>query len=323
MPNSPYLIIILILVIGVGCRTEAEPAPEAEAHFIYTYFTGNGESGLHLAYSTDGMTWTALNEGESLLTPEVGEARLMRDPSIVQGPDGTFHMVWTAGWRERGIGYASSPDLTNWSEQRYIEVMAQEPTARNTWAPEIFFDAESGQYLIVWATTIPGRFPGDGQDARDGDPGFNHRQYYVATSDFETYTDAQIFYDPGFNVIDAAIFEDEDRYVMVMKDERNAPFEAQKNLRLAFSDSAAGPYSDPTEPITGDYWAEGPTPIEIDGRWHIYFDKYMEGEFGVVVSDDLENWTDMSEQLSVPDEMRHGTVFPVSADVAEGLLTLE
>lgn len=297
---------------------------ETEApHYLFSYFTGNGEDGLHLAHSRDGLTWEAVNGGESLLAPAVGDAKLMRDPSIVRGPDGTFHMVWTAGWNERGIGYARSDDLIRWSEQRYIAVMAHEPGARNTWAPELFHDNASGRYIIVWATTIRGRFPEtDGQDARGDNPGYNHRLYYVTTEDFDSFSEPALFYEHGFNVIDGAIFQDGDRYAMVLKDETNLPFEPQKNLRLAFADSATGPYAVPTEPITGDYWAEGPTPIRIDGRWHIYFDKYRLGEYGLVVSDDLEDWTEESDRLTVPEEMRHGTAFRVPAGVAEALLAL-
>lgn len=35
----------------------------------------------------------------------------MRDPSICQGPDGIYHLVWTSSWTDRIIGYASSRDL--------------------------------------------------------------------------------------------------------------------------------------------------------------------------------------------------------------------
>jgi len=315
------LLAILPWLASCGTATTGAIAPAAESHYLYSYFTGNGEDGLHLAHSRDGLNWSALNGGRSLLAPVVGESRLMRDPSIIRAPDGTFHMVWTAGWTERGIGYAHSPDLVTWSEQRYLPVMAHEPTARNTWAPELFHDAANQQYLIIWATTIPGRFAAtDGQDARGDNPGYNHRLYYVTTKDFQTFSETKLFYDRAFNVIDGALFTEGDRYVLVLKDETNLPFTPQKNLRLAFADRAEGPYSEPTAPITGDYWAEGPTPLEIDGRWHIYFDKYRDGKYGVVGSDDLVNWTDLSDQLMVPEGMRHGTVFRVPADIAERLL---
>ena len=41
--------------------------------------------------------------------------------SIIKGGDGKFHMVWTVSWEEKGIGYANSEDLINWSEQVFIQ----------------------------------------------------------------------------------------------------------------------------------------------------------------------------------------------------------
>ena len=89
--------------------------------YIFSYFVGQAD-GLHLAYSTDGLRWTPLANNESILTPKVGEDKLMRDPSICQGSDGTFHMVWTSSWNDRIIGHASSKDLVNWSDQQAIPV---------------------------------------------------------------------------------------------------------------------------------------------------------------------------------------------------------
>lgn len=304
----------MLLALALPSFAQEEDSVE---HYLFSYFTGNGEDGLHLAYSTDGMTWRALNSGASFLEPRVGEDKLMRDPSIVQGPDGIFHMVWTVSWEEKGIGYASSKDLVHWSEQQYIPVMEHELEALNSWAPELFYDEQTDRFVIVWATTIPGRFPEtDGQDGKK----YNHRLYAVTTRDFSSFSDTELFYDHGFNVIDGAIFREQKPYVMVLKDETNKPFPVQKNIRLAFSDQAEGPWSEPTVPITGDYWAEGPTALKIDGSWHIYFDKYRQDQYGVVVSKDLEDWDDRSEELKVPEAMRHGTAFRVSEEVMERLL---
>src|SRR5258708_1236974 len=91
-----------------------------EEYFLFTSFRGNGEDGLHLALSTDGYHWQSLHGDRSLLRSDVG-AKLIRDPCLAEGPDGLFHLVWTSGWTtESGkvIGYASSPDLVNWSKPR-------------------------------------------------------------------------------------------------------------------------------------------------------------------------------------------------------------
>jgi beta-galactosidase len=83
----------------------------------------------------------------------------MRDPSLAIGPDGVFRMVWTTGWWDQTIGYASSKNLIDWSAQKAIPVMSHEPTAKNAWAPELYYDDVKREWIILWASTIPGRFP--------------------------------------------------------------------------------------------------------------------------------------------------------------------
>ncbi len=289
--------------------------PEKNKVYLFSYFKGNGEDGLHLAYSRDGMNFKVLNNDNSFLTPKVGVSKLMRDPCIIRTDDGIFHIVWTAGWTERGIGYASSKDLINWSEQKYIRVMDKEPTAKNCWAPEIIYDKKNKQFLIFWATTIPGRFP---ESEKSGDTGYNHRIYSVTTKDFKTFSDAKLFYDKGFNVIDATIVNTGKNYVMFIKDETKEP--PQKNIRVTTSGSLYGPWSAPSTPITGKYWAEGPTSIKIDDTWYVYFDKYTEKKFGAVKSKDLIHWEDISDKITFPDGVRHGTIFEVNEKVLDRLL---
>ena len=226
-------------------------------------------------------------------------------------------MVWTAGWTERGIGYASSRDLVNWSEQKYIMVMEKEPTARNTWAPEIIWDNKNKQFLIFWATTIPGRFP---DTEKAGDTGYNHRIYCVTTKDFISFSETKLFYDRGFNVIDATINKNGKRYIMFVKDETLSP--VQKNIRITTSSNLYGPYSAPSEPITGKYWAEGPTSMKINGVWFVYFDKYRERKMGAVISKDLKKWEDISDKIIFPEGTKHGTIFEADEKVLEKLINM-
>lgn len=319
--KSQFMLFVALLALVVSCaKTEV-----AKTGYLFSYFKGNGEDGLHLAYSSDGLKWTSLKSDKPFLTPEVGEAKLMRDPCVVQGPDGMFHMVWTAGWWEKGIGVAHSIDLIEWSPQELVPVMAHEPEAINCWAPEIYYDAAIKQYVIFWATTIPGRFPETevgGDAVRDTGAKLNHRIYYVTTKDFQKYSDTKILYNDGFNVIDATIVKEGEKYVMFLKDETRYP-EPEKNIRIATSDHILGPWSSASQPITGDYWAEGPTAVKIGNQWYVYFDKYTNHQYGVIASDNLERWTDLSDKLQVPSGIRHGTIFEVDAKVIEKLQTIQ
>lgn len=300
-------------------------AGDSDDHLLFSYFVGNGEDGLHLLHSADGYQWEPIAGGRSLLTPTAGNDKLMRDPAVTRGPDGRFHMVWTVSWHERGIGYSSSADLIHWAPQRVLPVMEHEPDARNCWAPEAFYDAATQQYVICWATTIPGKFPDtDGQTKRnEADPGWNHRMYYVTTPDFQQLSPTQLFYKSDFNAIDATLVSAGDRYAMIVKDETDRPYQPAKNLRVAWSDHATGPWGDLSEPITGDYWAEGPTAIRIGEKWFVYFDKYRDHKFGLVTSPDLKSWTDESDRLHMPGGVRHGTAFRAPAEVVSALRQLD
>ncbi len=275
--------------------------------YMFSYFKGNGEDGLHLAWSADGLVWKTVKNDASFLKPELSKDKLMRDPCIIRGADGLFHMVWTVSWNERGIGYASSPDLLHWSEQQFIPVMAHEDSALNCWAPEINYDPKKRHYMIYWATTIAGRFK---KGADSGDGKYNHRMYMVTTKDFKQYSKTQLWYDKDFNVIDATIFAAPGGYAMILKDETRYP--PQKNLRVAFSKDLSSGWTVPSQPITGNYWAEGPTVAKVGNEWVVYFDKYRDKKYGAMASVDLKNWRDISDKISFPAGTRHGTVFKIS-----------
>lgn len=298
----------LVLLLLAGISVSAQP-------YLFTYFQGRGD-GLHLAYSRDGLKWEEIHKGKVYVKPELG-GKLMRDPSIVQGPDGTFHMVWTTDWTDKIIGYANSKDLINWSGQTAVPVMEHEAEAKNTWAPELFYDAKSKLYYIIWATTIPGRHKETADSEME--KGYNHRQYYVTTKDFKTFSPTKVFFDPDFSVIDGAIIKVGKEYMFVVKNENPNP--AEKNLRVTFTKNLKKGFpTEVSDPITGDYWAEGPAPLWVGDYIYVYFDKYREGKYGAVRSKDGRTWEDVSDQAVFPRGMRHGTAFEVPEEVLENLM---
>jgi hypothetical protein len=294
--------IALFLFLFIKCVANAQ----TDSVYMFSYFNNNGKDGLHLAYSHDGFKWTALKNDGSFLKPVLSKDSLMRDPCIIRGTDNLFHMVWTVSWNQRGIGYSSSSDLINWGTQQYIPVMQQEDSARNCWAPEITYDAEKKQYMIYWATTIAGKFKMD----TIVENGYNHRMYYVLTKDFKTFSKTKLLYDKGFNVIDATIVPASRKFIMFLKDETRIP--PQKNIKIAVSKKINKGYSNASVPITGNYWAEGPTTLQLNNTWIVYFDKYRDHKYGAVQSDDLINWTDISDKISLPKGIRHGSIFKIS-----------
>lgn len=308
--------ILLSLLFTFLVVPQKATTADADDAYLFSFFRGNGEDGLHLAASTNGLQWTELNapDGKSFLPATVG-GKIMRDPCLRLGPDGVFHLVWTTSWGQPPVfGYAESRDLVHWTDVRAVPVMESEPTVENVWAPELFYNEARQEWIIFWASTIPGKFP---ETANSGD--HNHRIYCVTTKDFRTFSPTRLFYDGGFNEIDATILPAEGKFYLVIKDETKNP--VKKNLRLAVSDHAEGPYGPAGEPIT-DSWAEGPTAIQLGSDYVVFYDHYTKPQhFGAVMSTDMKNWRDITPDISFPRGSRHGTVLRVPGKYVQLLST--
>lgn len=305
--------LICVCLLAALCwsasRVAAAPGAPADSVFLFTSFRDADQKFLRFLYSFDGYHWT--NVPGTFLEANVGTNKQFRDPSLLRGRDGTFHLVWTVGWHgDQGFGYANSKDLIHWSQQQFVSVMTNEPTMVNVWAPELFYDENGKQFVIVWASTIPGRFP-DKLEKHDN----NHRLYFTATRDFKSFTPAKLFFDPGFNVIDPFILKDGGRYVLLCKDNSRPNL----NLRVAFANSPLGPWENVSEPFTQKF-TEGPCALKIGDDWLVYFDIYREKIYGAVKTRDFKNFTDITKDVSFPEGHKHGTAIQVPRGILDGLL---
>ncbi|PSQ94860.1 MAG: hypothetical protein BRD51_06430 [Bacteroidetes bacterium SW_11_64_17] len=323
------LLLLALSLTAAACSADEAPNDSAPAAgddtadpvTLFAYFEGNGETGVFLKSSDDGLNFREINDGAPVFTPPTSwpeDQQLTRDPSIIY-QDGTFHMVWTTNWEGQVFGYARSPDLKSWTDTTLVRPFPKDlPAAEqpnNVWAPELHHDPVNDDFFVVFSSTIPAKHGPD--DAGADTHGNNHRMYVVRTGDFETFSDAERFYDPGFSSIDGQLVydttADEDRWVMAFKHER-LPEHGGKTLRLVTRDPETGEFSDYGEPIVGPGsglngdWAEGPTLLRTaDGTWRLYWDAYREGYYGVVRSQDLKRWTDATDTLDTGvDDPRHG-----------------
>lgn len=306
------ILYILGLVLLISCNTskkETDNATPEKEVYLFTSFHEPANEGLRFLYSYDGYKWDSIPG--IYLKPEVGVQKIMRDPSIVQGPDSTFHLVWTCSWKgDPAFGYASSKDLINWSEQQYIPIMAFDTTTVNVWAPELFYDDEANDFIIVWASTIPFKFEKGIEDEDN-----NHRLYYTKTKDFKDFTKAELLYDPGYSSIDAVIVKrDSADYVLVFKDNTRP----ERNMKVAFATTPTGEYINPSTPFTGNF-TEGPSVVKVGDEWLIYFDAYDKKSYDAVSTKDFKTFTDINDKISIPIGHKHGTIFKAPESVLNKL----
>ena len=298
-----YYAAIVILLLPVSCSNKG---------YLFTSFHEPADAGLRMLYSYDGKKWKDLDT--VLLRPSVGNQQVMRDPSMVQDKNGTFHLVWTSSWRgDKGFGYASSADLLNWTDIKFIPLMQFAPTTVNTWAPELFYDDVQDQFMVIWASCIPGKFDrGIEEDSN------NHRMYVSTTRNFKDFSETKLFFDPGFSVIDAVIVKRAEKdYVLVLKDNTRP----ERNLKVAFADNPMGPWKDISKPFS-DKFTEGPTVVKLKNEWLIYFDSYQKKIYEAASTTDFKEFRNVTTEVKVPAGHKHGTIVPVKRKIVRQLIKM-
>jgi hypothetical protein len=282
----------------------------AKDYFLFAYFKEPAKTGVYYAMSTDGYRWDPLNGGDPVLAPQFPD-ELTRDIFITRGPDRQFHAVWTWGWRKLSIGYAHSSDLVHWSDQREVPLMAEIRGTVHTWAPEIYWDKSKAQWLVIWSSIADGST--------------RNRIYCSFTGDFVKFTRPAVFFDPGYDVIDATILETRGRCYLVFKDQTKMPLRFQ--LRLAQGPTLEGPWSNIGDTFT-ESWSEGPSALKIGRDYFIYYDHYRSvpesqtKRYEAVRSSDLQKWISINGQISFPQDCKHGSFLKLTRREAERLQNL-
>ncbi len=298
-----------VIAFGIGIVVFMLPvctwSADRDEVLVFSFFRDNGQDGMFLAWSEDGIHFSPLNDDKPVMKPGPWPGQnLTRDPSIVYH-DGKFHAVWTTGWNGRWFGYAESPDLKQWRGQVKVQPFAESgPQPGNVWAPEICRDPIQEHFLIVWSS--------------------GGKLYATRTNDGTTFSAAEPFFDQKFTAIDGMMAFDpggsasprQGTWVMILKDEREIAG-GGKNLRLTTAPAdfskpwapVSKPVIGPGSPVRAAEMAEGPALVRWQGQWFLYWDAFANGHYSLATSADLKNWVDRTAEIKMPPHPRHGTVF--------------
>ncbi|MCF6410234.1 family 43 glycosylhydrolase [Pseudalkalibacillus salsuginis] len=309
----------------IPLTVKAKPEEKEYDAYLMTHFTGEHSTGeqIYFASSTDGLNWKDLNDGNPVLTSDVGE-KGVRDPYLFRSHEGDkFYMIatdlriangkgWNAAQRagSRSIIVWESTDLVNWSEPRMVEVAPEQ--AGNAWAPEAFYDEKTGEYVVFWASRMPGE--------EDFQP---HDIYYAKTRDFHTFTEPQVYIDrPGDqHIIDTTIIEDDGLYYR---------YSGDGQLTIEKSEEILGEWSKVgnLEPLglTGSD-VEGPLIFKFNDReeWNLMVDQYATGKGYLpllttdLASGDFEKLS-TSEYSLGSNKKRHGSVLNITQEEYDAVM---
>ncbi|MFE6176760.1 family 43 glycosylhydrolase [Streptomyces sp. NPDC056464] len=304
--------------------------------YMFSYFTGEGTADGEQLYAAlskgdDPLHWRELNDGKPVLTSTLGEKGL-RDPFIIRSPEGDkFYQIatdlriygngdWDAAQRtgSKSIMVWESTDLVHWTNQRLVEVSPD--SAGNTWAPEAFYDARRGEYVVFWASKLYDN------EAHSGDT--YNRMMYATTRDFYTFSEPKVWIDRGYSVIDSTVIRHDGTYFRLSKDERNNS-SSTPNSKFIFeekSDSLLNLSWDAVAEGIGKgamSAAEGPLVFKsnTEDKWYAFLDEFGGRGYIPFETTDLASgvWTP-STGYDLPARPRHGTVLPVTQAEYDRLL---
>jgi hypothetical protein len=299
------------------------------AGYLFSYMTGEGTANgeqiyFALSQGNDPTRWRTLNGGQPVITSNVG-TQGARDPFIIRSPQGDrFFQIatdlriygngnWDASQRtgSKSIVVWESTDLVTWSAPRLVRVSPD--TAGNTWAPEAYYDESLGRYVVFWASKLYST-----SDPNHTGSSYN-RMMYATTTDFRTFSAAQVWVDKGYSTIDSTVIKYNGTYYRYTKDERSASQSACGKFILAErSTTILNPtYSFLRECIGQGSINQGEGPLvfksNTENRWYLYIDEYGGRGYIPFTTTDLTagQWS-MVTSYTMPDRPRHGTVLPVT-----------
>lgn len=301
--------ILAWMAISVSaCAVNTCWALDPYAGYVMGYFTespqGTGNDyGLHIAYSTDALHWTPLNNNNAVVYPTLGQKGL-RDPFIFRKNDGKFVVMATdmkgtdfANSNSEYIHVWDSADLRTFTNERLVHMNT---SGMHTWAPEAFYDNARGKYGVIWS----------------GNASSSYHQIFVNyTSDFVNFEAPQVFFYPGFSPLDATVHVYNGVNYLYYKRESD-------NTMMGTRSSTMNPRSFDANTYTsaiGTTIIEAPTVVKKnnENRWYLFGDSYapINGEIYAWETTNItaNAWTPINKRnYNQPLNSKHQTVAPIT-----------
>lgn len=183
MRKHTYILFFLLafpLLTAAQAKSKNRKAPSEKdmGAYLFVFFNDPTHS-LFMATSSDGYTFTAVNNGEPVIAGDtIADQRGIRDPHIFRGPDGAFYVAMTDlhlfakdkgyrtttwdrddklyGWgNNRGFVLMKSFDLIHWTRSKVrIDEAFPGLNVGCAWAPQTTYDAVANKMMLYFTMRI-------------------------------------------------------------------------------------------------------------------------------------------------------------------------
>ncbi|KAH8828677.1 hypothetical protein DL96DRAFT_1013916 [Flagelloscypha sp. PMI_526] len=325
---------ILLFVLFSLCAFGASVSPRAAAGYGFVYFIGedylNGEQ-IYFAVSNGNSpaTWTAVKGGAPVLNSTLGDLGV-RDPFIIKSTtSSTWYIIatdlkmygkngdWDTASRHGSLSLAvwETTDFKTFSAERLVKVSPD--TAGMSWAPEATWSPSLNKFVVYWASKLYAS-----TDTNHTGTSYS-RILYSTTSDFKTFSAAQVWIDPGTDIIDTTVAYDATTSTYHRFSKTSGLILQQKSTTGLF-----GTWTEVTRNIGSSQIGSSEGPLvfldnTVANKWHLFLDDLSPRGYVPFESTNITagSWA-LSSGYTLPANPRHGTVFPVTAEEAANLRAL-
>ncbi|ALO68120.1 hypothetical protein AS189_18490 [Arthrobacter alpinus] len=305
-------------------------------HFVEDPLEHKEKIYLSLSEGDDPLSWRRLNGGAAVLESLEGTGGV-RDPNIVRGPDGTFHILATdlRVWRPEGpdwwefrhrgsldVVMWDSTDLITWSEPRYVRIAPD--GAGMAWAPKSVYDPVSGDFLVFWSSGLQEAVspePVSLESASLASAETGPSKILVSrTKDFVGFTAPEVYLDLPGGVIDMTLLVTDTAVHRLAKHDDDAPLSLQlfhQRGSSVFADDFITVAKNVGHEISPH--VEGPLVFRHnhENRWYLWVDRYadMPQGYHAYSTTNLESgdWKHVPG-FTLPENTKHGAVLPLQGD---------
>lgn len=301
-------------------------------HFRETY-GAEGEQ-VYFSVSRDGYHWEIVNHGEAVLIADKGDlgvrdiviARTKENSFVILATDlalrrneetkyhGHIRNAFTEG--SKCLAMWKSNNLVDWSEEILLDLSGNKLGC--LWAPGIFYDEDSDDFIVHWSATCKD----------DNYSGLSI--YYSRTKDFESFSEAELFYKKNDSeTLDSCIAKEDGIYHFFVKSAQNP-----KAVIHETSASLFGPYQrderfdEQMNRIELKETYEAPTFFRLsDGKLCFLMDFYgckKKEDQGYVpyIAESLSDihLNSAKEKFTFPYGFKHGTVLEITDEEYKRIL---
>ena len=342
MTRLLFIILAALLAFPMVAKPKRTLTEKDMGAYLFTFFS-DPTHGLFMAISYDGYTFTAVNNGEPIISGDsIAEQHGIRDPHIYRAPNGKFYIAMTdlhIMGKQKGIRTTQweRPDEFGWGNNRGLVLMASDDLIHWThhvaridklfperfgeigcaWAPQTIWDPQTGKPMVYF--TI-----------RQQAGGRTKLYYSYADEDFTTLeTEPQLLFeypDETTQVLDADICPMPDgRYFMTYVSQDNPA-----GIKYMISDRINHFDDFHPEQIDAENGAcEAPNVWKRIGqnKWVIMYDIYSirPNNFGFVETSDFKTFTPLGHfnegkmKLTNFESPKHGSVIHITKAEAKRL----